>query len=334
MESGLAMLAFVRTVQCKGFTRAARDLGVTPSAVSKLVTRLERRLGVRLLQRSTRRIALTAEGTLYFERVQRIVAEIEDAESDVMRFSQAPRGRVRIGMGNAFANFALVPALPEFMARYPELSLDLVITEYKLDLVDAGLDLAIRFGPLGELNLAARRIGEYERVVVAAPGYLERHGTPRTPEELTHHNCLTLAGVAGQTEWPFRGPRGTRSIAVRGNLAIDNAETLYEAALAGLGIMRLADLVVGPAIQSGQLVPILLDAHQPEPLPLHAVYAPVRRRPPRLEAVLQFLVEKFGSTPWRLPRPIGRPLARRRGKTGATHPAEPRPRSRGRTPAG
>ena len=281
MESGLAMLAFVRTVQCKGFSRAARDLGVTPSAVSKLVTRLERRLGVRLLQRSTRRMALTAEGMLYFERVQRIVAEIEDAESDVMRFSQAPRGRVRVGMGNAFANFALVPALPEFMARYPELSLDLVITEYKLDLVDAGLDLAIRFGPLRRTQSRGAPHRRVRTRVAAAPGYLERHGTPRTPEELAHHNCLTLAGVPGQTEWPFRGPRGTRSIAVRGNLTIDNAETLYEAALAGLGIIRLADLVVGPAIQSGQLVPILLDAHQPEPLPLHAVYAPVRRRPPQ-----------------------------------------------------
>jgi len=332
MESGLAMLAFVRTVQCNGFTRAAHDIGVTPSAVSKLVTRLERRLGVRLLQRSTRRMVLTAEGTLYFERVQRIVAEIEDAESDVMHFSAVPRGRVRIAMGNAFANFALVPALPEFMARYPELTLDLVITEYVVDLVEAGLDLAIRFGPLGELKLAARRIGEYERVVVAAPGYLERHGTPRTPEDLARHNCLTLAGVAGQTEWPFRGPRGTRSIAVRGNLNIDNAETLYEAALAGLGIIRLADLVVGRAIQSGQLVPILLDAHQPEPLPVHAVYAPERRRPPRIDAVLQFLVEKFGSTPWRLPRPIGRPAARPKGNAGAAGPGR-RPRTRGSKPA-
>jgi DNA-binding transcriptional LysR family regulator len=320
MESGLAMLAFVRTVQCNGFTRAAHDLGVTPSAVSKLVTRLERRLGVRLLQRSTRRMALTAEGTLYFERVQRIVAEIEDAESDVMRFSTTPRGRVRIAMGNAFANFALVPALPEFMARFPEISLDLVVTEYKLDLVEAGLDLAIRFGPLGELNLAARRIGEFERVVAAAPAYLERHGTPRTPEELAQHNCLTLAGVPGQTEWPFRSPRGTRSIAVRGNLNIDNAETLYEAALAGLGIIRLADIVVGPAIQTGHLVPILLDVHQPEPLPVHAVYAPERRRPPRIEAVLQFLVEKFGSAPWRLPRPIGRHAARAKGSALAAAP--------------
>ena len=317
MESGLAMLAFVRTVQCNGFTRAAHDLGVTPSAVSKLVTRLERRLGVRLLQRSTRRMALTAEGTLYFERVQRIVAEIEDAESDVMRFSTTPRGRVRIAMGNAFANFALVPALPEFMARFPEISLDLVITEYNVDLIDGGLDLAIRIGPLGAINLAARRIGELERVISAAPAYLACHGTPRTPEELAQHNCLTVAGVPGQTEWPFRGPRGTRSIAVRGNLAVDNAETLYEAALAGLGIIRLSDLVVGPAIHGGQLVPILVDVHQPEPLPLHAVYAPERRRPPRIEAVLQFLVEKFGSTPWRLPRPIGRAAGRSKPAAGA-----------------
>ena len=332
MESGLAMLAFVRTVQCNGFTRAAHDLGVTPSAVSRLVTRLEHRLGVRLLQRSTRRMALTAEGTLYFERVQRIVAEIEDAESDVMRFSAAPRGRVRIGMGNAFANFALVPALPEFVARYPELSLDLVITEYNVELVEAGLDLAIRIGPLGALNLAARRIGELERVISAAPAYLARHGTPRTPEDLARHNCLTVAGVPGQAEWPFAGPRGTRSIAVRGNLSVDNAETLYEAALAGLGIIRLSDLVVGRAIQGGQLVPLLLDAHQPEPLPLHAVYAPARRRPPRVDTVLQFLVEKFGSTPWRLPRPIGRVPARPQGDSGATGP-DGRARTLNRKPA-
>lgn len=314
MESGLAMLAFVRAVQCNGFTRAARDLGVTPSAVSKLVTRLERRLGVRLLQRSTRRMTLTAEGTLYFERVQRIVAEIEDAESDVMRFSGAPRGRVRIGLGNAFANFALVPALPEFIARFPEITLDLVVTEYTVDLVEAGLDLAIRIGPLGDVNLAARRIGELERVISAAPAYLERHGVPRTPEDLAHHNCLTISEVPGQTEWPFRGSAGTRSVAVRGNLNVDNAETLYEAALAGLGIIRLSDLVVGPAIRSGQLVPILLDAHRPEPMPVHAVYMPLRRRPPRVEAVIQFLVEKFSSTPWRLPHPIGKVAARRRSR--------------------
>jgi DNA-binding transcriptional LysR family regulator len=315
MESGLAMLAFVRAVECNGFTPAARDLGVTPSAVSKLVTRLERRLGVRLLQRSTRRLALTAEGELYFERVQRIVGEIADAESDVMRYGAQPRGRVRMSVGTAFATYALVPALPEFMERYPEITLDLVVTDYAVDLVEAGIDLAIRVGPLGEVNLAARRIGELERVICASPSYLERRGVPRKPEDLAAHNCLTLTGIPGQAEWPFRGPGGVRSVAVRGNITVNNAETMYELALLGLGVIRLSDIIVGSAIRAGRLVPVLVDAHRPEPLPLHAVYTPTRRRPPRLEAVIQFLVERFAAVPWRLPHPVGG--ARTRSRTRA-----------------
>jgi DNA-binding transcriptional LysR family regulator len=310
MESSLAMLAFVRAVECNGFTAAALDLGVTPSAVSKLVTRLERKLGVRLLQRSTRRLALTAEGEVYFERVQRIVGEIADAEADVMRFGEQPRGRVRISVGTAFATYALVPALPEFTARFPEITLDLVITEYPVDLIDAGIDVAIRIGPLGDVNLVARRVGELERVISAAPAYLERHGVPKKPDDLARHNCLTLPGVAGQTEWPFRSPAGVRSVAVKGNITVNNAETLYELALLGLGVIRLSDLIVGPAIRSGRLVPVLLDVHQPEPLPVHAVFAPIRRRPPKVDALVQFLVEKFATVPWRLPHPVGKSGAR------------------------
>jgi DNA-binding transcriptional LysR family regulator len=304
MESSLAMLAFVRAVECNGFTPAARDLGVTPSAVSKLVTRLERRLGVRLLQRSTRRLALTAEGEIYFERVQRIVGEIEDAESDVMRFGGAPRGRVRISVGTAFATYALVPALPEFTDRFPEITLDLVVTEYPVELVEAGIDLAIRVGPLGDANLAARRIGDLERVISAAPSYLRRYGVPTKPEDLARHNCLTLTGIPGQAEWPFRRAGGAHAMAVKGNITLNNAETMYELALLGLGIIRLSDIIVGPAIRSGRLVPILVDAHQPEPLPVHAVYTPTRRRPPKVDAVIQFLMEKFASMPWRLPHPV------------------------------
>jgi DNA-binding transcriptional LysR family regulator len=322
MESGLAMLAFVRAVECNGFTPAAHDLGVTPSAVSKLVTRLERRLGVRLLQRSTRRLALTAEGEIYFERVQRIVGEIEDAESDVMRFGKQPRGRVRMSLGTAFATYALVPALPEFTARFPEITLDLVITEYPVDMIEAGIDLAIRIGPLGELNLAARRIGDLERVISAAPAYLQRCGVPKKPEDLARHNCLTLTDLAGQTEWPFRSPGGVRSVAVNGNITVNNAETLYELALLGMGVIRLSDLIVGPAISSGRLVPILLDSHQPEPLPLHAVSAPIRRRPPKVDAVIAFLAEKFASVPWRFPHPVGKTPARSGGRSrgAATRP--------------
>jgi DNA-binding transcriptional LysR family regulator len=310
MESSLAMLAFVRAVECNGFTPAAHNLGVTPSAVSKLVTRLERKLGVRLLQRSTRHLALTAEGEIYFERVQRIVGEIADAEADVMRFGEQPRGRVRVSLGTAFATYALVPALPDFTARFPEITLDLVITEYPIDLIDAGIDVAIRIGPLGDANLVARRVGDLERVISAAPSYLEEHGVPRKPDDLARHNCLTLPGVAGQTEWPFRSPGGVRSVAVKGNITVNNAETLYELALLGLGVIRLSDLIVGPAIRSGRLVPILLDVHQPEPLPVHAVYPPSRRRPPKVDALVQFLVEKFSAVPWRLPHPVGKSRAR------------------------
>jgi DNA-binding transcriptional LysR family regulator len=320
VESSLAMLAFVRAVECNGFTAAARDLGVTPSAISKLVTRLERRLGVRLLQRSTRRLALTSEGESYFERVQRIVAEIADAEADVMRYGVQPKGRVRIGVGTAFTTDALVPALPEFMARFPQITLDLVVSEYPTDLVEAGIDLAIRVGPLGDANLAARRIGELERVICAAPAYLERHGVPGTPEDLARHDCLTLAGIAGQSEWPFTSPGGVRSVAVKGSITVNNAETLFEMALLGLGVIRLSDLIVGPAIRSGRLTPILLDAHRPEPLPLHAVYSPIRRRPPKVDAVIQFLVERFASAPWRLPRRVSNRVdsVRARRARGAT----------------
>jgi DNA-binding transcriptional LysR family regulator len=309
------MLAFVRAVECNGFTPAARDLGVTPSAVSKLVTRLERKLGVRLLQRSTRRLALTAEGEIYFERVQRIVGEIADLESDVMRFARQPRGRVRISVGTAFATYALVPALPEFVARYPEVTLDLLISEYAIDLVEAGIDLAIRVGPLGDVNLAARRIGELERVITAAPAYLAKHGMPRKPEDLARHNCLTLTGIAGQSEWPFRGPSGVRMLPVKGSITVNNAETLYELALQGLGVIRLSDLIVGPAIRHGKLVPVLVDSHQPEPLPVHAVYMAGRRRPPKVDAVIQFLAEKFSSAPWRSAPGTLPPAARSRPST-------------------
>lgn len=304
MESGLAMLAFVRSVECHGFTPAARDLGVTPSAVSKLITRLERRLGVRLLHRSTRRLSLTSEGEIYFERVQRIVGEIADAESDVMRFGLQPRGRVRISMGTAFATYALVPALPEFMVRYPDITLDLVVTDSIVDLVETGVDLAVRVGPLGDINLAARRIGDLERVISAAPSYLERCGTPRTPEDLARHNCIVLTSMVGQVAWPFRGGDGVRMLPVAGSICVDNAETVFELALLGMGIIRLSDIIVGPAIRSGKLVPILVDVHQPEPLSLHAVYMPNRHRPPKIDAVIRFLLEKFASSPWQLPHPF------------------------------
>ena len=310
MESTLAMTAFVRAVERDGFSPAARDLGVTPSAVSKLVTRLERRLGVVLLHRTTRRLALTPEGEVFFERAHRIVDAIADAEAEVMRFGERPRGKLRMNVGTAFGTYVLVPALPEFQARYPEIELEISLTDRVVDLMDAGADLAIRVGPLTDAISSRASCADLTRVICAAPAYLARHGTPRTPEDLARHDCLTIAGIAGQREWPFAAPDGVRDVAVHGTITVNNAETLYELALLGLGIIRLSDIIVGPAIRDGRLVPLLTDSHRPEALPLYAVYASTRHRPLKIGVMIDFLVEKCADPPWRLPPP--RPGSRRR----------------------
>ena len=316
METTLAMSAFVRAIERNGFSPAARDLGVTPSAVSKLVSRLERRLGVTLLHRTTRRLALTPEGEIFFERAQRIVDAIADAEAEVMRFGERPRGRLRINVGVAFGTYALVPALPEFGARYPEIELEIALTDQVVDLAAVGADLAIRLGPLGDANLVARKLTDFTRVVCAAPAYLARHGTPRTPDDLARHNCLTIGGVSGQREWPFEGRDGVRQVPVHGTITVNNAETLYELALLGIGVIRLSDVIVGPAIRDGRLVPLLVDVHRPEALPLYAVYPASRYRPLKVGAMVDFLQEKCADPPWALPPtlPAGRavPAARRR----------------------
>lgn len=300
MESTIALSAFVRAVERNGFSSAARDLGVTPSAVSKLVTRLERRLGVQLLHRTTRRLALTSEGALFYERAQRIVAAIADAESEVMRFGDRPRGTLRMNVPTAFGKCVIVPALPEFTARYPEIEVELTLSDRVVDLVEVGADLAIRIGPLRDEHLVARKLCDLTRVVCAAPAYLARHGTPSTPADLARHNCITIYHLRGQREWPFDSGRGVRSVEVHGSITVNNAETVYELALLGQGIIRLADIMVGPDIRAGRLVPILTDVHRPEPLPVHAVYEATRHRPPRIGAMVDFLVEQCADPPWRL----------------------------------
>jgi len=321
MESTLAMTAFVRAVERDGFSPAARELGVTPSAVSKLVTRLERKLGIVLLHRTTRRLALTPEGELFFERAQAIVEAIADAEHEVMRFGEGPRGKLRVNVGTAFGTYVLVPALPEFRVRYREIELELSLSDRVVDLVDAGADLGIRVGPLAEANLVARKLGVIRRVICAAPAYLAKRGTPQTPEDLAAHDCLTLKGVSGQREFPFT----SGDVAVNGSIKVDNAQTLYELGLLGLGIIRLGDMIVGPAIREGRLVPLLTATHRTDDVPIYAVYPATRHRPLKTGVMIDFLLERCAAAPWRIPAAMLAPLvsakASGRGRSG-----------RGRTP--
>ena len=294
------MTAFVRAVERGGFSAAARELGLTPSAISKLVTRMEDRLGVRLLNRTTRKLALTPEGEAYFHRAQRILADIEEAENEVARFRERPHGKLRINVGTAFGDYQFVPALPEFLARYPEIEVEITITDRIVDLMEEGADVGIRSGELTDSSLVARRICDMERVICASPEYLRRHGTPRAPEDLAGHNCLVLAATPQFHRWPFDYPEGVRNVEVGGNVTASNAETLVQLAAMGLGIIRLADVIVGDAIARGQLQPVLEDVHHVEPLPLHAVFPHGRHRSPRVAALVDFLVEKFADAPWRV----------------------------------
>ena len=287
------MHAFVRVVERGSFAAAAADLGLTPSALSKLVTRIEDRLGVRLMTRTTRKLALTAEGELFVVRSREILASIEAAEAEVTAASERPRGHLRISVGTAVAKQILGPALPAFFERHPDITVELHVSDRQADLVAEQIDVAIRSGALGDSTLLARKITEATRVICASPRYLEKYGTPRVPGDLQQHNCLTLPGPAW-ARWPFHTHEGINRLEVSGSFISDNADQLLDMAVAGLGIARLADFMVARALQQETLVALLVDSHVPESFPIHALTAPGRHRAPRIKAFVDFLAEQFG----------------------------------------
>ena len=293
------MTAFVRSVDGGGFSAAARELGLTPSALSKLVTRLEDRLGARLLQRTTRRLQLTPEGEAFYVRSRRILADMDEAEAEVVEAGVRPTGLLRLHCGSAFGMHQLAPAIPLFLERHPGVELDITISDEPLVGLGEGVDLAIRIGPLDESSMVARRICNLERVICAAPSYLERCGVPRTPDDLHQHNCLWITSLPVLRRWPFDTDDGIRVVHIDGNVVANNAETVLQLAMAGVGITRLTDVIVGDAIRRGELVPILSDWHHVEPVPLYATYPSGRNLSPKIRAMVDFLVEQFGPAPWR-----------------------------------
>ncbi len=315
MDTPGEMKAFVRAVELGGFSAAARDLDLTPSALSKLTTRLEDRLGVRLMNRTTRKLALTAEGEAYFASARRILMEIEEAESAVTRFSAHPKGLLRVNVGAAFGLHQLAPALPKFLDRYPQIEMDITVTDRLVDLVEEGADVAIRNSVLADSSLVAKKICDLQRVICASPAYLKKHGTPLRAVDLLQHNCISISGAPQLRRWPFDvaavkagGVGGVSDkvteksieyIDVKGNVSANNAEALLQLAATGVGIIRLTDVIVGDGIRAGWLTPILVDMHHVEPVPLSAVYPHGKHKSPRVAAFVNFLVETFADAPWR-----------------------------------
>jgi DNA-binding transcriptional LysR family regulator len=285
--------AFLAVVDGAGFTAAASQLGLTPSAVSKIVGRLEDRLDVRLFDRTTRRVAPTAEGDLFAARVRRVLAELAEAEAEIVPSAGQVRGRLRINSGTAFANNLLMPLVAGFRALHPEVAVEVEVTDGIVDLVEAGADVAIRTTLKVDDHLVARHLRDIRRVIVAAPDYLHRHGPVLHPDDLARHECVGLTIAPNLRQWPFHIDGVTRRIEAKGAVTVGSAETLRAAALAGVGIIRVADMVVGDAIADGRLVPLLEVFHVDEPVPVHAVSLPGRHRAPRVRAFVDHLARSF-----------------------------------------
>jgi DNA-binding transcriptional LysR family regulator len=300
MDATSDLRVFVRVMDRGNFSLAASDLGITPSAVSKLVSRLEDRLGVRLLERSTRRLALTPEGETFLLRARRIVADVEEAEAEVARVRGAPRGKLRINSGTAFGLHQLTPALAEFLARYPEIDIELSITDRLVDLLEEQSDIAVRSGHIPDGPFIQRKLADLQRVICAAPSYLAKHGTPKVAADLKEHDCVTVAGP-GLNRWPFKTRSGIDVVDVRPRVTTDDAEAALRLAIEGAGIVRLSDVIVGGPLRDGELVAVLTDVHHVEPFPLSAIYPAGRDRLPRVAVFLKYIEERFGHAPWRLP---------------------------------
>ena len=297
-----ALRTFVEVMRRGSFASVARDHGVDPSSISRAIATLEDELGLRLFQRTTRRLSATEAGLVYFDRVEPIIAELERARLRAVDVSEAPRGTLRIAAPVSFAQLNIVPLLPELAARYPDLSFDLRLTDAALDLVEEHIDVAIRMGPLRESGLVATRLSPMVSKICASPLYIETHGRPQTPQDLEKHKCLLLAMPGFSARWRLRDREGNvTEVPIQGPLRTSNAIALKQCALAGMGIILQARWIIGREIGDGSLVD-LFPAHEVTAADFEApavwlLYPSRAYLPLKVRVFVDFLKEKFQSAP-------------------------------------
>jgi DNA-binding transcriptional LysR family regulator len=284
------MEVFSKVVEAGSLSAAARALGLTPSAVSRVIARIEQRFGTRLLLRTTRAITLTSEGQAYLRGARRILADMAEVEQGIADRG-VPRGRLRVSAALGHGRLTVLPLVAAFSERYPQVLVDLSLGDEVVDILGGQADVALRFGPLPDSPLSARPIGDTGQVVVASPQYLARHGTPQRPEDLASHNCLRFNFRRAAPDWPFRRDGELFSLKVSGSIECSSGEALAQLALLGAGIARIGAFTVNQAIAKGELVP-LLEAYNPgDREPIHAVFVAGAAMPARVRVFVDFLVE-------------------------------------------
>jgi len=285
---------FFRVVEAKGFGAAARRLETTPASVSRRVKGLEQRLGVRLLQRTTRKLSLTEAGERYFSEGGRLLRELDELEQALSAAALEPEGELRIVAPMSFGQRRLAPIAARFAALHGKLRISLLLEDRESDLLDAGADLAIRIGYPADSSMIARAIAPVARHVCASPAYLQRRGYPKIPEDLLQHDCLHYNLISEREEWTFRGDDGERSLAIRGRFCSNNGDVLAEAAVEGLGIALLPDFIVEAHLAAGRLIKVLEDSAR-APMTLFALYPSRQHVPAKTRKFLEFLLDWFAT---------------------------------------
>ena len=288
MDNISEMEVFVRVVQSESFSAAARALNLSPSAVSKQVGRLEDRLGARLLNRTTRQLSLTEVGAAFYARAERIIADVTEAEQAVSHLEGSARGTLKINAPTAFGRLHIAPLLHDFLETYPEVRIDMALSDRFVDVVEEGLDLAIRIGELSDSSLIARKLSPNRRLAVASPAYIKKHGAPKTPTELANHNCLVYTYRAQRHDWPFEGPEGLETIRVAGNLETNSPEILKVNIVNGVGIGLLPLWLIGDDLRAGRLQQIMPGYHAPDSA-IYALYPHSRHLSPKVRSFVDYL---------------------------------------------
>lgn len=288
---------FVAVVNAASFTGAARALGRSKAAVSTQIQRLEDRLGVRLLHRTTRRLALTEEGRVFHDNCRRILEEAREAEDQLTQTSTDPRGRLRVTAPVSFGVGHLSPAVSAFMKAYPGIEIDLSLNDRTVDLIEDGFDVAVRISAMADSSMIARRLAPCRRILVASEDYLAAAGMPATPHDLTRHQCLVYEYLAAPNLWPFKDETGPFEVRVDGRFRANNGDALLQAAIDGLGIYMTPSFFCCEAIRGGKLVTIL-DAYEAAPLSVHALYPHRRHLSAKVRGFVDFMADWFGPEPY------------------------------------
>ena len=296
MDLLAAMASFVRAVDAGSLSAAARSLPSSLTSVSRQVSALEQHFGTRLLLRTTRQLALTDEGRMLYERAKAILGEVKEIEATLARDRRQPSGRIRVASPSLMGRLVIAPLLAEFLRRYPALSVDLLLVDRAVDMIEEDIHLSIRVGRLRDSELVARKLADLRMIVCASPAYLAARGAPQTPGDLAHHDCLVFSDVPGSAEWRFAdGSKAGLKIRISGRLWMNSLEALAAAAKEGAGIVRVPSWQAEADLAAGHLVRLLAD-YEPAPTPLHLMFQPSRLASPKIRAFVDYLVEQWRGT--------------------------------------